>query len=134
MKTRGSAVAAMLSNSELLEKIYNDAVNSSGEAEAAMETAMSSLDSKLQQLQNSYEHLWQSSINSSALKFIVDVADGIVKITDKVGLLSTALIAVGGVMGAKKLGAANLKQLSVKNVYAESCMFLMRSVSFNIAY
>lgn len=111
-KTRAAAVSSILSakdsNGEsLLKTAYASSVNSDGAADEAMETAMSSIENKMAVFQQSLQTMWQDSINSDFIKFLVDVGTGFVNLTDKVGLFTVALGATG--IG---LFIANLKNMA----------------------
>lgn len=55
---------------------------------------MDSIEGKSQQLTNAMQALWNDTINSNVIKFFLDVALGVTKVVDKIGLLSTALAGV----------------------------------------
>jgi hypothetical protein len=48
--------------------------------------------------------MWMNFLDSEVVKFIINVVNGLVKIVDNVGLLQTALTALGGIFVKKKWG------------------------------
>lgn len=69
---------------------------------------MDSIEGKLQQLRAAFENLWSGSVDSNVLGFFIDLGTSILKIVDNVGLLQTAIGAIGAVMAFKGAGRANL--------------------------
>ena len=105
-KTRAAALASILnakdSNGEsLLESAYEASQNSAGAAAEAMETAMSSIESKIALFQQATTTMWQNTISSDFIKGLVDVGTAIVTITDKAGLLKVVLSSTVGILAAK---------------------------------
>lgn len=113
-KTRANAAAAILSNGEILESAYETSVNAAGAADKAMEETMTSIESRITLFKQATETMWQNTISSDLIKGIVDFGTEIVKLTDKVGLLSVALAGVFGYFGAKGQGRHTNQGVSTK--------------------
>lgn len=89
-KRAGSTVAGILQNGDILENSYNDALSANGSAQKELGIYMDSIQGKLKQLSNSTQTMWTHFMNSDVLKFLIDVANVVVKLTDKIGLLNVA--------------------------------------------
>lgn len=96
-KTRGSAVAAILQNYELLEEAYNDALDAEGSAWKENEKHLDSIQGKLDQFTNAVQTMWNNILADSWIKGFVSFGTIIIQTIDKIGLLITALIALGAV-------------------------------------
>ncbi len=95
-KVRGSAVAAILSQGNILEDAYWDAMNSAaGAGEQAIENSLNSIEKKTKQLNNELKNLANDVIQSNTLKGIVDFGTKTISLLDKiipkVNLLSVTL-------------------------------------------
>lgn len=115
-KTRAATAAAILQNGEMLEKAYNASLDSAGSSADAMDTALTSIESHVNQLHQSLSIMWENAIPDEVIKGFVDFTNLIVKGTNKIGLWTTAFTALAGVMGAKGLGGH--KNQSVSFEYA----------------
>lgn len=89
-KRAGSTVAGILQNGDILESSYKDALDANGSAQKELGIYMDSIQGKLEQLSNSAQTMWMNFMNSDVLKFFIDVANVVVKLTDKIGLLNVA--------------------------------------------
>ena len=96
-KTRGSAVAAILQNYELLEEAYNDALDAEGSAWKENQKYLDSIQGKIDQFTNAVQTMWNNTLKDSWIKGFVSFGTIIIQIIDKIGLLTTALIALGAV-------------------------------------
>lgn len=83
---------------------------------------MDSIEGKTTQLTNAMQTLWNGTLNSDIIKYFLDLALGITKVVDKVGLLKTVLAGITVYLAAfKKITPAGLfKDISmqVKNYNA----------------
>lgn len=83
---------------------------------------MDSIEGKTTQLTNAMQTLWNDTLNSDVIKYFLDLALGITKVVDKVGLLGTTLAGIMVYLAAfKKITPAGLfKDISmqVKNYNA----------------
>lgn len=89
-KRAGSTVAGILQNGDILESSYKDALDANGSAQKELGIWKDSIQGKLEQLSNSAQTMWMNFMNSDVLKFFIDVANVVVKLTDKIGLLNVA--------------------------------------------
>lgn len=102
-KTRGSAVAAILQNYELLEEAYNDALDAEGSAWKENEKHLDSIQGKLDQFTNAVQTMWNNILADSWIKGFVELGTEIVKVIDKLGLIPSLLIAIGSSKGITSL-------------------------------
>lgn len=100
-KAQANSLAAALSNWETIEKAYEVAENSAGSATAENEKYLDSLEGHAITLEESFNELWNSSISTEFLKFIIDVGNGLLTIVNNVGVLQTALIGLYTVLASK---------------------------------
>ena len=77
------------------------AENSAGSATAENEKYLDSLEGHAITLEESFNELWNSSISTEFLKFIIDVGNGLLTIVNNVGVLQTALIGLYTVLASK---------------------------------
>lgn len=75
---------------------------------------MNSIESRINLFKQATETMWQNTISSDFIKGVVDFGTAIVKLTDKVGLLSVALAGVFGFFGAKGQGRHTNQRVSTK--------------------
>lgn len=120
-KTRGSVVAALLQQPEILKSAYEDAFNAEGSAIRENEVYLDSIQGKIDQFTNAVQTMWSNTLDDSWIKGFVELGTEIVKVIDKIGLLQSALLALGiskivpwllkGATGADTFGLA-LKTLA----------------------
>lgn len=103
-KQRGSAVAALLQNPDLIREVYEASLDASGSSAEALEVALGSIEAHITRLQNTFQALWQNALNDDVIIMFVDLANAILKVADNVGLLQTAFFGLGAYMGAKNIG------------------------------
>lgn len=125
-KQRSSVVAALLNDADLLEQVYNSAMNSAGSATHELDVYLSSIQGHLDKFTNAVQTMWMNAINSDAVKFFVDCGTAVMNFIDKVGLLNTALVALvgyivarvkfGGILNA--LGLLGTKLTSISEIIA----------------
>lgn len=116
-KNRSNIAASILQNAELLEAVYNSASqDSAGSALRENEAYLESIQGHLNQLSNTWDSLWVGENNREAITTILDIANGILKIVDNVGLLNTALIGVGAGIGIKSAinGGGRVKKFTLR--------------------
>lgn len=107
-KRMANGLYAVLDNLDTLEKAYKTASESDGSAMREQERYQQSIQYSIDRTKASIEELSNSLLNSDLLKFLVDVANGFVNITNEVvkfsGLLGTIGIGAGAFAGIKNLG------------------------------
>lgn len=95
-KNRSNILASILQNPELLESVYLDSSqNYMNSAQNELNTYLDSVDAKLVQLQESWSQLWQSEEAISAMKGILDMADGVISLINSIGGDNVAYGALG---------------------------------------
>jgi peptidoglycan hydrolase-like protein with peptidoglycan-binding domain len=97
LKNRANTAAAILSNQVDLENAYVDALGAEGSAYAENEKYLDSIQGKLDQFTNAVQTMWNNTLDDSWIKGFVDFGTIIIQTIDKIGLLTTALIALGAV-------------------------------------
>ena len=104
-KVRGSAVAAILSQGDILENAYYDAMNeAAGAGEQAIENSLNSIEKKTQQFRNELKNLMTDVLSSDTVKGFIDLGTQAISFLDqiipKINLLGAALgTIVGGSVG-----------------------------------
>ena len=88
-KNRGSVIAALLDDADLIESAYKSAIDSAGSADEEFAKQQQSIEGHVNQLKNTWQTMWNDSLNSNAVKFFVDLAKAIVKVVDVAGILPT---------------------------------------------
>lgn len=93
-KNRSSVVAAILQNGDILEEAYADAFNADSSAQNELDNYLDSIQGRIDLFNNSVQTMWMNFIDAEAVKFIVNLGTGLIKLVDNVGLLETALAGV----------------------------------------
>lgn len=96
-KNRGSVIAALLDDSDLIESAYKSAIDSAGSADEEFAKQQKSIEGHVNQLKNTWQTMWNDSLNSNAVKFFVDLAKAIVKVVDVAGILPTIFTTISGI-------------------------------------
>lgn len=96
-KNRGSVIAALLDDSDLIESAYKSAIDSAGSADEEFAKQQQSIEGHVNQLKNTWQTMWNDSLNSSAINFFVDLAKAIVKVVDVAGILPTIFTTISGI-------------------------------------
>lgn len=95
-KNRANTLSAILNNTQDLENAYKSAMQAEGSALKENETYLDSIQGRIDILNNSVQTMWMNFISSDTVKFLVDVANALVKIVDQVGVLQSTLIVIMG--------------------------------------
>lgn len=95
-KQRGSVVAGLLQNGDLMKSVYESALNASGSAQKELDTYLDSIQGKVNTLTNSMQTMWVNALDSDVVKGFLDILNIIVKLTDQAGLMN---VAFGALMG-----------------------------------
>jgi len=105
-KTQGNALAAALSNYEMIEEAYEIAEGSAGSAMKEQEKWEQGLEAKTNKLKASLEELSTTILDSDFLGGLIDtgrtVIEIITEIIDKLGVIPTLLAGIGAGVGIKK--------------------------------
>ena len=96
-KNRGSVIAALLDDADLIESAYKSAIDSAGSADEEFAKQQQSIEGHVNQLKNTWQTMWNDSLNSNAVKFFVDLAKAIVKVVDVAGILPTIFTTISGI-------------------------------------
>ena len=92
-KNRANTLSAILNNIEDLESAYESALNAEGSALRENEAYLDSIQGKIDKFTNAVQTMWMHFLNDEAIKFIVDLGTALVKLTDNIGVLKTAVMA-----------------------------------------
>ncbi|MDD4157500.1 MAG: hypothetical protein PHY08_13125 [Candidatus Cloacimonetes bacterium] len=92
-KYRGNQLVALLEGFDMYEEMLNEYLTSTGSAMAENEKRMDSWQAKANQFGNALAKMWNNTIDTDLVKFIIDTGTGIIELVDKVGLLT---VIVGG--------------------------------------
>lgn len=107
-KNRSNIASSILLNPELLENVYKTSQNSEGSAQAELDKYLDSIDGKMTQLENRAQEFWFKLIDSDSIKngitLLTDFLEVATNIVDALGLLRTAGLIGGGILGAKNIG------------------------------
>ena len=88
-KTRGSVVAALLQQPDVLKDAYEDAMNAEGSALKENEKYLDSIQGRIDLFNNSTQTMWSNTLNDDAIKFFVNLGTFLIKIVDNLGLIKT---------------------------------------------
>ena len=103
-KNRSNIAASILENPQMLEDVYKASQDSVGSAMEENAKYIDSIAGHIAQLQNQLQKLYSNTLSSDVVKGFVDFLKVIVELIDKVGVLKTAFITLGTVVGSKRLG------------------------------
>ena len=102
-KTRGSVVAALLQQPEVLKDAYQDAMDAEGSALKENEKYLDSIQGRIDLFNNAVQTMWSNALDDDFIKFIINVGTNLVKITDKIGLVRVALMGLWAYINTKFL-------------------------------
>lgn len=111
MKRQGQIVASILNNFDTVDKSLSTMSNSAGSAEAEMSIIMESLDYKINTLKETATGIFQNIFQTEQMGNVIDLLTGLLNIldglTNAIGLLGTAMIAVPIVAFIKNFDCSN---------------------------
>lgn len=113
-KNRANVASAILQSPDVLEEVYKTSTNAEGSTEEAMETALDSIESRVKELNNAVQTMWQNAVSSDFLKYLAEISKAFVNLTDNVGLFQTILAGVFGFIAAKGGGLKEIGK-AIKN-------------------
>ena len=93
-KTRSNTAAAILSNSEDLKDALLAAQNAEGSALRENEKYLDSIQGKIDQFNNAVQSMWNNTLDSDVIKWLVNLGTQLIKIVDGLGLIRTAFIGI----------------------------------------
>lgn len=94
----------MMDNYSRALELEQKALNSSGTAMRINETRAESIDGKLQKLSSTMSKLYNDVIDEDTVMSVIDLADGLAEVVDKLGLMQGAFVALGTAGLAKGVG------------------------------
>lgn len=100
-KTRGSVVAALFQNGDVLEKAYKSATDASGSAMRELNNHLDSIQGRVDLFNNSLQTMWMNFIDDDVVKRIVDLGTALMRAIDFVNPLNVAIAGLFGGMFAK---------------------------------
>ena len=106
-KTRGSVVAALFQNGDVLEDAYKSATEASGSAMRELETYLDSIQGKMDKFTNSVQTMWMNLIESDVIKKFVDLGTTLVNLADKIGVINI-LFATMATIFMRKSGISDI--------------------------
>ncbi len=101
-KTRGSVVAALFQNGEVLEDAYNSAIGADGSAIDELNTHLNSIQGRIDLFNNSVQTMWMNAVDSEMVKVFVDFGRILIELIDKLNIFRTALAGVFFYLSASK--------------------------------
>ena len=107
-KQQSNALAAALSNVDILEKSYKEAMNAQGSAMREQENYEKSIQYSLDRLTASAQEWSASLIDSDVIKWFVDLANAIVELSTAITPLGTISLGAGLFAGFKNVGTVQL--------------------------
>ena len=122
----------MLESPDVLKSAYDMSVNESqGSAQEELDKYLDSIEGKIAQFKNEVQEFWYNLISSETVKNFIDFGtkaiDIIGKITDKIGLLGTAVISITGITSLNSILRGNASGGRVKSniTYLKSALINM---------
>nr|DAF45935.1 MAG TPA: minor tail protein [Siphoviridae sp. ctiV651] len=104
-KNQSNALAAALSNVDLLKKSYEEATNAEGSAREEQEKYTKSIQHSIDKAKASLEKLAKDFLSSDFLKGFIDAGEKIItfldKIIDKFGVLPSLITPIVAILSAK---------------------------------
>lgn len=114
-KNQSNALAAALSNVDLLKKSYQEATNAEGSARKEQEEYAKSIQYSIDQAKASMEELANDFLSSDLLKGVVNLGNSAIgfldDIIDKAGTLPTLITAIGAALSFKNVGGSKMYDL-----------------------
>lgn len=111
-KRAGNSLAAALNNVDDLKKAYETAENSAGSAAKEQENYEKSIQYSLDQLIASTQEWAHDIVNSDVIKWFIDLASAIVKVSDAIGPVKTLLAGGALFAGVKNFGEPKSRRVS----------------------
>lgn len=101
-KQRSDVFASIMTNFKGVEKSIESANDAFGSAEEEQSRYLKSIEGKSQAVKNSFQELATITLESGTIKFIVDLLNGIIKVSTAIGGLVPTLVLVGSlILGIK---------------------------------
>lgn len=110
-KNRANVVASILQSPDVLRNAYESSQNSFGSAEEELEKYKDSISGHIAEIQNKWQQAWANTANRDQINFFIDMGSAIMDLVNKIGLIPSALTALGTVYGI--MGIAMKKDTNV---------------------
>lgn len=110
-KNRANVVASILQSPDVLRSAYESSQNSFGSAEEELEKYKDSISGHIAEIQNKWQQAWANTANRDQINFFIDMGSAIMDLVNKIGLIPSALTALGTVYGI--MGIAMKKDTNV---------------------
>ncbi len=108
-KNRSNTLAAILGNVTDLEAAYENALDAEGSAMAENEKQLNSIQGRITLFKNAVQTMWSDALDSSWIKFFVDIGTTVVKAVDSFGLFKSVLaVVVGYLLAVKKINPVTM--------------------------
>lgn len=113
-KNRGSVVAGIFQNGDILENAYEDALDADGSALKENAEYLDSIQGRVDQFNNAVQTMWMHFLNSDVIKFFVNLGTELVKLMDTIGTFKVILGAFFGYLNIRsRFGkVASFKELA----------------------
>ena len=98
-KRQANTLSALIQNFDTVENVIETSANSAGSALKENERYLDSIQGRIDQFNNSLQAMWSDTLDSDMVKGIVAFGTEIIKVIDNIGLLGSALIAIGAYKG-----------------------------------
>lgn len=135
-KQQSNALAAALSNPELLEKSYQEAMDSAGSAAEEEKKYQQSVQYSIDQTKAKLEELSADLLSSDFLKGAIDAGGKLIEVLDGIvksgNTIPTLLAAIGAGLSFKNVGRDKMYSLSFE--YADNIHGLLWIQRFKVCY
>lgn len=98
-KRQANTLSAIISNFDIVENAIKASANSAGSALEENAKVLDSIQGRINLFNNALQTMWNNALDSSLIKDVVSLGTEIVKIADDIGLINSALIALGAYKG-----------------------------------
>lgn len=88
---QAKVLVAIMENWKAVESSIKSAEEATGAADDANRRYVESIQGRLAKLQSSVQEMWNNAISSDFLKFVVDLGNSLIKLTDRAGFFNTAI-------------------------------------------
>lgn len=90
-KRQANILASIIKNYDTVDSVIESSINSQNSAYEENIKWMDSIEGKMTKFNNAVQSLWQDTLGSNAIKDVVDLGIGLVKILDTIGVIPSIL-------------------------------------------
>lgn len=90
-KRQANILASIIKNYDTVDSVIESSINSQNSAYEENIKWMDSIEGKMTKFNNAVQLLWQDTLGSNAIKDVVDLGTGLVKILDTIGVIPSIL-------------------------------------------